>query len=166
MVGDRKGHPLDNCEPRSVACQHITGLRGHAHRRAHWPLAEKERPHTFPIISQLIGQTQLNYSRCAMQGVIMTIRKMATLRHAHLPSVLTNCLLSPVLPQPIDSWDCQSDGNGCRQAHTASLSWLERHIFLSFFFCKYFFPKEEKKQKAKDSHNKINAWRFTQSKNI
>ena len=54
-----------------------------------------QRAHTFQIIPQLIGQTWLNYSRCAMQGVITTIRKMVTLRHAHLPSVLMNRILSP-----------------------------------------------------------------------
>ena len=56
-----------------------------------------QRAHTFQIIPHLIGQTWLNYSRCAMQGVITTIRKMVTLRHAYLPSVLMNCILSPSL---------------------------------------------------------------------
>lgn len=60
----------------------------------HQRLAEKESAHTFQIISPLIGQTPLNYHRCTMQGVIMTIRKMVTLRLTHLPSILTNCIFS------------------------------------------------------------------------
>lgn len=97
MVRGSKGHDLDEHEPLSVICQYITSFGEHALACSlsnQQPLAEKERAHTFQIISQMVGQTQLNYSRCSMQGVIMTIRKMVTLRHAHLPSILMNCILS------------------------------------------------------------------------
>lgn len=110
-----------------------------AHGRIHQPLAEKGRAHTFQIISQMIGQAHLNYSRCAMQGVIMTIRKMVTLRHAHLPSTLMNCILSLLYCCNLSTAGVVNPraGAGCRQTPRASLLWLERYVVLFFFPFKY-----------------------------
>lgn len=92
----------------------------------------------------------------------MTIRKMVTLRHAHLPRVLMNCILSLLsFLQPINSWGCQSNCEGCQQTPRAGLRWMERYIFLSLFCSLNVFPKE-KNQKAEDDHNKINAWQVTE----
>lgn len=166
-------HPLDDGDPLSATCPRITSLGEHglACLLSNAPrLAENERAHTFQIISPLIGQTPLNYSRCATQGVIMTIRKMVTLRHAHLPRILTNWIFSLLSCCSLSTAvGCQSHSKHCRRTPRASWLWLERYIFLpphtpsAYFFFRYF-SKRKKNQKAKDDHNKINDWHFTQTK--
>lgn len=94
----------------------------------------------------------------------MTIRKMVTLRHAHLPSILMNCILSLLYCCSLATAGVVNPtaGEGCRQIPRASLLWLERYVVL-FFFPSNICPTEEK-QEAEDDHIKINAWQVTQSK--
>lgn len=146
---DSKGSTLDESEPLSVIGQHVTGSESVlwlTHCRVHQPLAEKGRAHIFQIISQLIGQAQLNCSRCVTQGVIITIRKMVTLRHAHLPRVLMNGILSPVSLQPINSWGCQSNGRAAdKYLGLVCSGWKGTYFSPSFFF-HIFFQKKKKSE--------------------
>lgn len=120
----------------------------------HQPLAEKERAQTFQIISPLISQTPLNYSRCAMQGVIMTIRKMVTLGHAHLPSILTNCICSLLSCCSLSTAGAVSPTASTpdKQPGLVGCGWKGTYFSLPtpppLFFLQIFFQKK-KKEKAK-----------------
>lgn len=139
--------------------------------RIHQRLAEKESAHTFQIISPLIGQTALNYPRCAMQGVIMTIRKMVTLRLAHLPSILMNCIFSllsccSLSPAGVVNPPVSTAG---KHPRLVCCGWKVHIPPPPSSFFKYFSKtkkkkKKSRKQKAGDNHNKVNAWHFTQTK--
>lgn len=62
--------------------------------------------------------------------------------------------------QPINSWACQSNREGCGQTPRASLRWMERYMFFSFFCSSSIFPKEKKQ--VESIYNKINAWQVTE----
>lgn len=75
-----------------------------------------------------------------MQGVITAIRKMVTLREAHLPRVLMNCILSPgslsaaaVVNQP------------ARLLTPRAESAMAGKTNISLWFPSNLFPKERKK---------------------
>lgn len=117
-----------------------------AHCQIHQTLAEKERAHTFQIISQLVRQIQLNYSRCAMQGVIMTIRKMVTLRHAHLPSVLMNCILSLLSCCSLSTAGVVNPKARTMGKHLELVSCGWKGTYLSLFFPFKYFSKRKKEE--------------------
>lgn len=121
----------------------------------HQPLAEKKRAHAFQIISPPISQTPLNYSRCAMQGVIMTIRKMVTLGHAHLPSILTSCICSLLSCCSLSTAGAVSPTASAadKQPGLVGCGWKGTYFSLPtpppLFFFKYF-SKRKKRRKQKD----------------
>lgn len=157
-----KGHDLDEVNPFQLLCQYIASLGDQALACSGLYPPDPGRTHTSQIISQLIGQTQSNYSRCAMQGVITAIRKIVTLRQCPFGRCSDElCFLSSVSQQPISSWGCQSNCESCLQTPRVSLPSLERHIFISLFY----FPLPFQKRKSESWPYMISAWQVIQRKN-
>lgn len=97
----------------------------------------------------------------------MAIRKMVTLRHAHLPRVLMNCILSVPSPCSLSTAGVVNPTIRAAGEHLGLVCSAGKGTYFSLFWVlQIFFQKKKKKekQKAEGGYNKINAWQVTQSK--
>lgn len=101
----------------------------------------------------------------------MTIRKMVTLRHAHLPRILTNCIFSLLSCCSLSTAGVVNPTARAADKHPGLVccGWKGTYfsppsLSLYFSLLQIFFQKKKKKQKAKGDHNKINAWNFSHTK--
>ena len=95
-----------------------------------------------------------------MQGVITTIRKMVTLRHGYLPSVLMNRILSPS-PCSLSTAGLVNRTVRAVGRHLSPICGGWKGTCFSLFFVPQMFFQKKKKQ-AESIYNKINAWQVTE----
>lgn len=164
MLRGSKRHNLDENGSLSVICQYITSSGEHALACSLLYSAASGRNRESTYFQNNFSNDWLNsvklFQVCQAGGYYDHKKNgnIQTCPFAQCPDELHS--LSPFSLQPINSWGCPSNSESCLQTPRASLLWLEMYLF---FFSSNIFPKE-KKQKAKEDHNKINAWQLTQSK--